>query len=215
MKKIYLTSLKKNEHLSKLYEVLKEFNIDSKNLLKNLKENKPFVIILNSTDAERFTEKIQEIANFTIEDLPENEAEAIDRWGVLSVLILDLIFVISVVEITFKAIDVYNIVLDIINISKLTTILVDVLKILLIFVIFKGILNISSSTLVGYIFKIYYYGNVKNLIMFILLPVIGFYMINMGFGKIYEVFGIFLILFFIVSILVAFENLDIKFKKNF
>ncbi|MCX7760581.1 MAG: hypothetical protein N2Z81_05275 [Hydrogenothermaceae bacterium] len=214
MKKIYILSLKKNEYLSNLYEILKEFNIESKNLLKNLKDNKPFPVVLDDSIGENFIEKIRDITNFKVEESYSNELEKIDRWGVLSILIFDVIFILSIVEIAFKTADIYNIMLNIITIQKFPIIIVTILKILLVVVLLKGVINITNSTPIGYIFKLHFIGDTKNLVMFLLLPVIGFYMINMGFGKIYELFGLFLIIFFVVSILTAFENLQIKFKKS-
>lgn len=216
MKRIQIFSLKRNDYLSDLYKLLNEFNIDSSNLLKNLKESKPFVItIKESISNEEFIKKLEEIANFKVDDIErEDFSKSIDRWGILTILILDIFTVLVISEIIFKNIDVYNILLNIVPIQRVSIIFITLIKLFLIFVLIKGVLGIFNTTLWGYMFKVGFTGNPKNLITFIMLPVFGFYMINIGFGIVYQYFGLFMIVFFVVSIFTAYEHIGVGFRKS-
>lgn len=216
MKRILILSLKRNDYLSDLYKLFKDFGIDSSNLLKSLKDNRPFTVILKEDSlCDEFLGKLESIANFQVEDIiKEPSSKSIDRWGVLTILILEVFTVLVISETIFKNMDIYNILLNIIQIQKLSLIFTISIKLFIIFIFIKGIIEMFNTTLLGYILKLEFVGNHRNLITFMMLPIFGFYLINIGFGLIYQYFGLFMIIFFVVSILTAYEHIGVGFKKS-
>lgn len=209
MKRVYILGLKNREHLSSLYQTMAKFKIDSKNLINSLKENKPFIVDIDESNYYAFIDDIKDFTEFRVENIGN-----INRWSVCSILILDIFTIVVILETIFKNIYIQDLLTNFVYNSTLVNIIIVSIKISAGFIMLKGLIEMLKTTLWGYIFKVNFNGDFRNLILTMFVPIVGFYLINIGINGVYRSFGMFLIIFFIVSILVGFKNLNLTFERK-
>lgn len=215
MKRVYILGLKNREHLSSLYQAMAKFKIDSRNLISSLKENKPFIVDIDESNYNAFIDDIKDFTEFRVENIGNiDKYTDINRWSVCSILILDIFTIVAMLETIFKNIYIQDFLTNFVYNSTLVNIITISIKIFVGFIMLKGLIEMLKTTLWGYIFKVNFNGDLRNLILTMFVPIVGFYLINIGIGGVYRSFGMFLIIFFIVSILIGFENLNLTFKRK-
>ena len=218
---------KKAENLNDIFLILKNFNANTANFFKDLREKNYFEFYLDVSTIEDIKNKLEELAYLEIEEhdvkdniqefkQPKSASSDINNpYAFFTIATLDVFILLIVIEIIFKSLFMESLINGIINITKLSIFLTTLLKLAFSFLYFRGLLDIFQSTLVGRLFNVKIYGSKLNILSIFLLPIIGFYFINNPeVGFIFKIFGLFLIIFFVIATFISFEYLGISLKRN-
>lgn len=209
-KNIIIKKLIKPDYITELLNLMKEYNIDTTGIFKKLKEGREIVITVDDRYIDIFADKLSKISEYDIQD----NTKMIDGFGVLSILTLDIFLVIALIETLADIVKLRDTVLQLSSSPQFTALFVIIIKLFLVFVLLKGFVNNFSTTFIGRFYKVVLVSNSKKAVYTLMIPVVGFYMITSGYGRIFELIGLFFIVFFTVSMIVTHNLFDIKFQKK-
>lgn len=209
-KNIIIKKLTKPDYITELLNLMKEYKLETTGIVKKLREGKEVVITVDDKYIDVFADKLSKISEYDIEDT----SKTVDGFGVLSIFAFDLFLVVSLVEILTNTVKLRDTILQLSSSSQFTALFIIIIKLFLVFVLLKGFVNNFSTTFIGQFYKVILVGDSKKVVYTMMVPVVGFYMATSGYGRIFELIGLFFIIFFTVSMIVAYNLFDIKFQKK-
>lgn len=209
-KNIIIKKLTKPDYITELLNLMKEYKLETTGIVKKLREGKEVVITVDDKYIDVFADKLSKISEYDIEDT----SKTVDGFGVLSIFALDLFLVVSLVEILTNTVKLRDTILQLSSSSQFTALFIIIIKLFLVFVLLKGFVNNFSTTFIGQFYKVILVGDSKKVVYTMMVPVVGFYMATSGYGRIFELIGLFFIIFFTVSMIIAYNLFDIKFQKK-
>lgn len=209
-KNIIIKKLTKPDYITELLNLMKEYKLETTGIVKKLREGKEVVITVDDKYIDVFADKLSKISEYDIEDT----SKTVDGFGVLSIFAFDLFLVVSLVEILTNTVKLRDTILQLSSSSQFTALFIIIIKLFLVFVLLKGFVNNFSTTFIGQFYKVILVGDSKKVVYTMMVPVVGFYMATSGYGRIFELIGLFFIIFFTVSMIIAYNLFDIKFQKK-
>ncbi len=220
-KLVIIKRIKDNNNINLVYTFLKNNNIKVENFFKHLKEYGKFEFYIDKEILDSIIKDLSNLAEIEINDTSQTEINKRDyginnqinspfSFFVLS--FLDIFIVLTFIEITFKILNLDYLILNYLG-ENLSHYFIIILKLAFSFVYIKGFLDFINSTPIGYLFKVKIYGSQTNIISTFLTPIIGFYLIKLD-SNTFKLLGLFLIVFYIVSVFVTFKYLSLSLERD-
>ena len=226
MKVLVRLKPKESKNLNTVLLILKKLNIDTSNFFKSLKEKNFFEFYCNKSAIYDLKDEIEENAYLEILDIYDDKQdqdlevknshiEVKSPYAFFTLATLDVFILLFVVENVFGSLKIKYFIDNLVGISKISDILLVLFKIAFSFLYFRGLIDISQSTLIGRLFGIKIYGSNLNTVSIFLLPIVGFYFIN-TFGNVmmFKFLGMFLMTFYVIATFMSFEYLGISLKRE-
>lgn len=205
-----ITNIKDKDKTLEIYNILKDNGIDVSNFLQQIVKENSFKTKIDYQLAENLKNLLKDFADIIIE---KNENIQINNFAIFTIIFLDTIFILYGLEFIFSKVSISDFVLN----RKIELFIISFLKIFLAFSYYKGIAGSFKTTFIGKIFgvEINFNKNENLFSMYMIIPVLSFILMDdVIFPKIFNLFGLLLLVFFfIVSLTDALKNLGITFVK--
>lgn len=211
--------IKSKNKLGEIVSILKNHGIDTKSLFTQLKEKGYFEFNTDDNILKKILEELEndvevEIANSKMDIVSSNYKEEFihSSFGLMVLLIFDVLIILSVIEFFSKSIRLDDIINSVVLINKVGSIVELLIKISFSFIFIKGITQISNTTLLGKYLSIKIEG-INNFTLMMFLFVVSYYLLNSTFSLL-RYFGLFLVIFIFIAVFFAYENLGIGLKRE-
>ncbi len=220
-KLVIIKKIKDNNNISLIYTILKNNNIKVENFFKHLKENGKFEFYIDNESLDKILNELSNLAEIEINSTSHSEINKIDKdnstiinspFSFLVLSFLDIFIVLTFIEITFKSLNVDILIFRYLG-ENLSYYIIALLKIAFSFAYLKGFLDFINSTPLGYLFKVKINGSKTNIISVYLIPIIGFYLTKLEL-HLFNLLGLFLIVFYITSVFITFKYLNLSLERD-